>query len=87
MTVSDDLRSALEELGEAMGKPAATVACALLTEMIPQLRDMAKVHRALAKGNTTAAKQALQHLLGDGMAEIITAQQADMFGKPKRKIR
>jgi hypothetical protein len=51
--------------------------------MVPQLEGLAKVARAARSGNQDAAKRALRHMIGDGMAEVITEMQPDMF-KGKR---
>jgi hypothetical protein len=79
LTLPDDLSAALGELSEALEKPAATIATELLVEMIPQLIGIAKVARATKAGNKAAAKQAMRHMMGDAMAEIITAQQPELF--------
>jgi hypothetical protein len=51
--------------------------------MLPQLQGLAKVARAAKSGNKAAAKKALVHMLGDGMAELMASQQPELFGKPK----
>lgn len=69
LTVPDDLRDALQQLAEAADKPVSTVIVGLLTEMQPQLIDLAKVLRAAKSGKKAAAKRALQHMVGNAMAE------------------
>jgi len=83
LTPSPALRAALEDLSEALNKPPATLAADLLTEMIPQLEGIAKIARATKAGNKAAAKKALQHMIGDSMAEVIAQQQPDLY-KGKR---
>lgn len=84
LTLPDHVRDAIYDLADAMGKPASKVVAELLEEMVPQLEGLAKVARAARSGNKPAAKRALMHLLGDGMAELMAQQQPELFGK-KRK--
>lgn len=69
LTPSDELKSALQELADAAEKPLSTVVTELLTEMIPQFRDLAKVLRHAKAGKQAAAKRALQHMVGNALAE------------------
>lgn len=83
VTLDAHVRAAVDDLADALQKPASKVVAQLLEEMVPQLEGLAKVARAARSGNKVAAKRALQHMLGDSMAEIITANQADMFKRGK----
>jgi hypothetical protein len=83
LTLPPDLREALFDLADAAGKPPSTVAAELLGDMVPQIKDLAKVLRAAKAGRTEAARRALVHMIGNGMAEVIEASQPDMF-KPKK---
>lgn len=78
ITLPDDVARALYDLADATEKPAATVVADLLQEMRPQLEGLAKVARAAKSGNKVAAKNALRHLFGDSLAEVLR-DQADMF--------
>lgn len=78
LTLSDECAEALNDLADALGKPASTVAAELLHEMVPQLEGLAKYARHAKAGNKAAAKRALVHLIGDGMAEVISDQQRDL---------
>lgn len=85
LTLKPDVERALFDLADALEKPAATVAAELLQEMVPQMEGLAKVARASRAGNKAAARRALTNLLGDAMAEVITANQPELFPqKPKR---
>lgn len=84
LTPPDELIAALADLADAVGKPPATVATELLMEAVPQMHDLAKIARLTKTGQKAAAKRALVHMLGDGMAEIVAAQQPDMFKSGKR---
>ena len=74
LTLPPSLREALEDLAEAQGVPASKVVVGLLSEMETQIRDLAKYSRLVQSGQHSAAKRALQHLLGNAMAEVITEQ-------------
>lgn len=84
LTLPDPVSEALSTLAAAVGKPVATVAVELLTEMAPQMLDLAKIARAQKAGNQAAAKRAVQHMLGDALAEVMSTQQPELFGKPKK---
>lgn len=84
LTLPEDLDRAIFDLADALGKPAAQVVTQLLQEMVPQLEGLAKIHRASKAGNKAAAKRALQHMMGDTMAEIMAQSQPDMFPSPKK---
>lgn len=81
LTLPDDVYAAVYDLADAMGKPATKVVTELLQEMVPQLQGLAKIARAGKAGNKAAAKRALQHMIGDGMAEIMMADQPELFPK------
>lgn len=85
LTLPPELLTALEALAKAMGRPMATITSEILVEMIPQFEGLAKIAIASKAGNKAAAKRALVHMLGDNMAEMMTAQQPELFGKKKRK--
>lgn len=74
LSLAPEALTACEELAEATGQPVATLIAGLLLEMAPQLRDMAKVARALKSGKKQAAKVALSHMMGNAMAELISEQ-------------
>lgn len=79
MTLPAETEAALHDLAGALGKPAATVAAELLTEMAPQLRELAKVTRFAQAGKGAAAKRALVHMMGEGMAQMMAASQPELF--------
>lgn len=74
MTLAPEAQAALADMADAVGKPASTIAAELLLEMAPMLHDAAKVSRLARSGKKTAAKRALTHMLGDGMAAILSEQ-------------
>lgn len=74
LTLDPAARAALDDLGDATGKPASTIAAGLLLEMAPQLHDMAKIVRLTNSGKKAAAKRALVHMMGEGMARVLSEQ-------------
>lgn len=84
LTLDPAARAALDDMAEATGRPASTVAAELLLEMAPQLHDAAKVIRLSKSGKTAAAKRALVHMLGDGMAQVLS-EQLPLPGTKARK--
>lgn len=74
LTLSPEAQAALADLADATGKPASTIAAEMLLEMAPQLHDAAKIIRLSRAGKKAAAKRALTHMLGDGMAAIMSEQ-------------
>ena len=87
LTLKPHVEAALFDFAEAIGKPAATLAAELLEEMVPQLEDLAKIARHTKAGNKAAAKRALTHMVGDGLAELMQQTQPELFGKPKAKAK
>jgi hypothetical protein len=79
LTLPESTRAAVRELAEAAGKPEATVIAELLSEMAPQLRDLAKLLRAAKEGRRAAARAALRDLVGSSMAEMMAASNPDLF--------
>lgn len=74
LTLSAEAEAALADLADATGKPAATIAAELLKEVAPQLHDVAKIARLSQQGKAAAAKRALVHMVGDGMAQLMQDQ-------------
>ena len=74
LTVPAALKEALDDLAEAQGVPTAKVVVGLLSEMEPQIRDLAKYTRLVRAGEIKSAKRVLVHMFGDAMAEVIQEQ-------------
>jgi predicted transcriptional regulator len=85
ITLTDELASALAELADAQEKPVSVVTVELLREIQPQIEGLAKLIRHAKEGNKAAAKRTLQHMIGDGMAEILSQQMELPTRKAKRK--
>lgn len=75
VSLPDSLAEALAELADAQEKPISKVMVALLSEMEPQIRDLSKYARCVKQGKMEEAKQALMHLFGNSMAELLTEEQ------------
>jgi hypothetical protein len=85
ITLTPPLRKALFEYAKALGRPASSLTTEMLVEMIPQFEGITKMALAAKSGNKAAAKRAVVHMFGDSMAQLMTMQQPELFGKPKRK--
>ena len=85
LTLPPELAKAVNEMAEALEKPAATLLVEMLVELIPQLEGITKMARAAKTGNKAAVKRALVHMVGDNMAAMLSAQQPELFGKSRAK--
>jgi predicted flavoprotein YhiN len=79
LTLPVELRDALLELSEVLGKSLATVTVELLVEILPQITAVAKLQRAVRTGNKATAKRALVEMVGKEMADVMTAHQKELF--------
>ena len=79
LTVPDDLMATLRGLAQATEKPMATIVVDLLREIQPQLQDLAKLITHAKAGRKQAAKRTLAHMVGNQLAEMMAAQQGEMF--------
>lgn len=85
LTLEPHVEAAIRDLADAMGKPAATVVSQLLEEMVEQIQGLAKVARATTSGNRAAMKRALRDMVGDAVADLMTATQQELIPSKKRK--
>jgi hypothetical protein len=85
LLLPDTTRAAFGALAAAQGRPLATVIAELLHEMEPQIISLAKLTEHAKAGRTGQMKQALRHMMGDALAEAMTANQPELFVKGKRK--
>lgn len=72
LTIPPDLRASIGDFAAASGVRPATAIVDLLREMEPQLKHITKIMLLAKAGKSKAAKQALVHMVGDGMAQIIS---------------
>jgi hypothetical protein len=71
----DSLAEALADLADAEKKPISKVMVLMLSEMEPQIRDLAKYARSIKAGKMDEAKQAIAHMLGNSMAELLIEEK------------
>ena len=84
IALDDAVLASIRNLAHASGKPVASVIADLLTEMTPQLDDIAKMMRLTKAGKGAAARKVLQRMYGDSVARALTATQPELFeGKKK----
>jgi len=69
------LEEALAELAEVQERPISKAIVSLLIEMEPQIRDLTKYARCIKMGKMDEAKQALAHLFGNNMAELLLEEK------------
>lgn len=69
------LEEALAELAEVQERPISKAIVSLLVEMEPQIRDLTKYARCIKMGKMDEAKQALAHLFGNNMAELLLEEK------------
>lgn len=87
LTLEPHVAAAIHDLADAVGKPAATVVAQLLEEMVEQISGLATINRAALAGNRSAVKAALRDMVGDTVAELMTATQGDLLSPKVRKAR
>lgn len=81
----DETGAAVADLAKAAGQSQSRIVSELMTEMTPQLRDLAKLLRAARSGGKEAAKGALRDLVGGAMAAIIEELQPDLFERIEKR--
>ena len=84
LTLPPELHTILVDLATALKKPVSTVVTDLLTEIIPHMEGITKIARAQQAGNVRAAKNALAHMVGNQMADVMATYQPELFGKPRK---
>lgn len=90
LTLPPHIDEAIDRCAAAFEKPRSAVVVDLLAELTPSLIDLAKVAEHAKANRKTAAKRALQHMVGDKLAEMMTTLQPELFeekaaAKRKRK--
>jgi hypothetical protein len=84
LLLPESTREAFAALAAAQGRPLATVIADLLHEMEPQIISLAKLTEHAKAGRTGQMKQALRHMMGDALAEAMTANQPELFKKGRK---
>jgi len=85
ISLPDDVATAVENLATIQGVPQSKVVVSILTEFAPTMHGLAKIHKQLQEGEKAAAKQTVQHMLGDAMAELLGEQMELAPPKKGRK--
>jgi hypothetical protein len=75
VALPDSLSEALSDLADAQARPVSKVIVALLAEMEPQIRDLTTYAKCVKAGKMNEAKQALVHMFGNNLAEILHDQE------------
>ena len=74
ISLPDGVAEAVESLSKAQGVPQSKAIISILEEFAPAMLAIAKVSEQLKAGQKSAAKQTIQHLMGDSMAELMREQ-------------
>lgn len=74
ISLPDNVAEAVLALAQVQGVPQSKVIVEVLKEFAPAMLAIAKVHKQMKAGEKEAAKQTVQHLLGDSMAELLREQ-------------
>lgn len=85
LTLPPEIDEAIDRCAAAFDKPRAGVVTDLLREMVPTLNDLAKIAEHTKANRKSAAKRALQHMVGDKLAELMTEMQPELFPERKKK--
>jgi hypothetical protein len=83
LTLPDDIDAAIDRVAAAYEKPRSAVVVDLLREMVPTLLDLAKIAEHTKANRRLAAKRALQHMIGDRLADVMSEIQPELFKKKK----
>lgn len=75
VSLPDSLAEALVELADVQERPISKAIVSLLVEMEPQIRDLTKYARCIKTGKMDEAKQALAHLFGNNLAELLLEEK------------
>lgn len=74
ISLPDEVAEAVEALSKAQGIPQSKVITGTLLEFAPTMRSLAVFMEQMKAGQKSAAKQTIQHMLGDQMAELMREQ-------------
>ena len=74
ISLPDEVAEAVEALSKAQGIPQSKVITGTLLEFAPTMRSLATFMEQMKAGQKSAAKQTIQHMLGDQMAELMREQ-------------
>jgi hypothetical protein len=83
LTIGDELKDALFELGDALGKPAATALVEMLDDMLPTIKLNAQMIQAARRNDRDTIKQTLTQMLGESYAAMAVATLPE--NKPEKK--
>lgn len=74
ISMPDDVAVAVEALANAQGVPQSKAVVSVLAEFAPSMLSLAKFMEQMKAGQKSAAKQTIQHMMGDAMAELLSEQ-------------
>jgi len=74
ISMPDDVAEAVLSLSQVQGVPQSKVIVEVLKEFAPAMLAISKIHKQMKAGEKEAAKQTIQHLMGDAMADLMREQ-------------
>lgn len=74
ISLPDEVAEAVEALSKAQGIPQSKAIIGVLLEFAPTMRSLAVFMEQMKAGQKSAAKQTIQHMIGDQMAELMREQ-------------
>jgi len=87
LTLPPEVKDAFDEYADALGRPTTGVITDLLSEMVPQVRELAKFQRAIASGQMQLARKLSRDLLVDSVQAVATPQRELELATKKRRPR
>lgn len=82
ISLPDDVAEAVDALAKAQGIPQSKAIISTLQEFAPSMLSLAKFMEQMKSGQKAAAKQTIQHMMGDSMAELMR-EQIDLYPAKK----
>jgi len=82
ISLPNKVLEAVEALSKAQGIPLSKAITGVLEEFTPAMVDLARFMEQMKAGQKAAAKQTIQHMMGDAMAQVI-GQQIDLYPAKK----
>jgi len=74
ISLPPEVDSAILALAKVQGIPQAKIVQDVLIEFAPTMVHLVKLHQQIQEGKKVDAKQTIQHMFGDAMAELLTEQ-------------
>ncbi len=74
ISLPPEVDAAIQVLAKAEGKPQAKIVTDVLIEYAPMMIHLANLHQQIKEGKKIDAKQTIQHMFGDAMANLLAPE-------------